>query len=116
MGMTGRTLNLSYRYLIYEVATSFIGACLGFNVRFQKERLEWIQEYNLDFKKVRAEQRITTSQKQPSEVFYKKKMFLKISQNSQENSCARVSFLIKLQVSEHLFYETPLDDCFWQTF
>ena len=28
-----------------------------------------------------------------------KKVFLKISQNSQENNCARVSFLIKLQVS-----------------
>ena len=26
-----------------------------------------------------------------------KKMFLEISQNSQENSCARDSFLIKLQ-------------------
>ena len=26
-------------------------------------------------------------------------MFLEISQNSQENTCARVSFLIKLQVS-----------------
>ena len=26
-----------------------------------------------------------------------KKVFLKISQNSQENNCARVSFLIKLQ-------------------
>ena len=26
-----------------------------------------------------------------------KKMFLKISQNSQENTCGRVSFLIKLQ-------------------
>ena len=26
-----------------------------------------------------------------------KKMFLEISQNSQENTCARVSFLIKLQ-------------------
>ena len=30
-------------------------------------------------------------------VFCKKKVFLKISQNSQENTCARVSFLIKLQ-------------------
>ena len=28
-----------------------------------------------------------------------KKMFLKISQNSQENSCTRVSFLLKLQAS-----------------
>ena len=27
-----------------------------------------------------------------------KKVFLEISQNSQENTCARVSFLIKLQV------------------
>ena len=27
-----------------------------------------------------------------------KKVFLKISQNSQENTCARLSFLIKLQV------------------
>ena len=28
-----------------------------------------------------------------------KKMFLEISQNSQENNCARVSLLIKLQAS-----------------
>ena len=35
-------------------------------------------------------------QKQPPKVLYKK-MFYKISQNSQENTCARVSFLIKLQ-------------------
>ena len=34
-------------------------------------------------------------QKQPPEVFYK--VFLEILQNSQENTCARVSFLIKLQ-------------------
>ena len=32
------------------------------------------------------------------EVFYKK-VFLEISQNSKENTCARVSFLIKLQAS-----------------
>ena len=31
-------------------------------------------------------------QKQPTEVFYIKKAFLKISQNSQENTCARVFF------------------------
>ena len=30
---------------------------------------------------------------------YAKKLFLKISQNSQENNCARVSFLIRLQAS-----------------
>ena len=29
-----------------------------------------------------------------------KKLFLKISQNSQENTCARVSFLIKLQAQQ----------------
>ena len=33
-----------------------------------------------------------------------KKVFLEISQNSQENTCARVSFLIKLQV----LYRTSL--------
>ena len=37
-------------------------------------------------------------QKQPLEMFCKKKLLLKISQNSQENTCAVVSFLIMLQV------------------
>ena len=39
-------------------------------------------------------------QKQPPEVFYEKKVFLEISQNSQENTCSTASFLIKLQVSD----------------
>ena len=34
-----------------------------------------------------------------------KKVFIEISQKSQENTCSRVSFLIKLQVS--FFYRTP---------
>ena len=57
-----------------------------------------------------------------------KNVFLKLSRNSQENTCARVSFLIKLQATllkkesgtgvfllillnfqEHFFYRTPLD-------
>ena len=33
-----------------------------------------------------------------------KKMFLEISQNSQENTCARVSFLIKLQALQRLWH------------
>ena len=37
-----------------------------------------------------------------------KKVFLEISQNSQENTCARVSFLIKLQTSGFLTYTVPL--------
>ena len=48
-----------------------------------------------------------------------KKIFLEISQNSQENTCARVSFLIKLQayefceISKNIFhYKTPRGDCF----
>ena len=42
-------------------------------------------------------------QKQPPKVFYKKGV-LKTSQNSQENTCARVSFSMKLQaLSEHFF-------------
>ena len=44
------------------------------------------------------------SQKQPLEVFCKKNMLLEISQNSQENTCARVSFLIKLQASALQLY------------
>ena len=46
-----------------------------------------------------------------------KKMFLKISQNSQENTCARVSFfLFFLWISrnflENFFHRTPPEDCF----
>ena len=41
-------------------------------------------------------QKLDSLQKEPPEVFCKKG-FLKYSQNSQENTCARVSFLIKLQ-------------------
>ena len=41
---------------------------------------------------------LLTVQKQPPEVFCKKKVFLEISKNSQENTCARDSFLIKMQV------------------
>ena len=33
-----------------------------------------------------------------------KKMFLEISQNSQENTCARISFLRKLQALELQLY------------
>ena len=40
---------------------------------------------------------MTNYEKQPPAVFYNKKMFLEILKNSQENSCARVSSLIKLQ-------------------
>ena len=41
-------------------------------------------------------------------------MFLKISQNWQENTCVRVSFLIKLQASviRGVLQNTP-DDCFY---
>ena len=39
----------------------------------------------------------STYQKQPPEVFCKKKLFLEISPISLENICARDSFLIKLQ-------------------
>ena len=67
-----------------------------------------------------------------------KKLLIKISQISQESTCPRVSFLIKLQRpatllknrswhrcflvkfvkflrTEHLFYRAPLDDCFHQS-
>ena len=41
----------------------------------------------------------TDQKQQPTRGVLSEKMFLKISQNSQENTCARVSFLIKLQTS-----------------
>ena len=41
-----------------------------------------------------------------------KKVFLEISQNSQENTCARVSFLIKLQLWG-LSRDVPKQLCFW---
>ena len=65
------------------------------------------------------------------------KMFLKISQNSQENICVRVSFLMKLLAlackfiekytlvqmfscefceTKHLFYRIPLGNCFCTLF
>ena len=37
-----------------------------------------------------------------------KKKFLKFSQNSQENSCARASFLMKLQTSDNFIQKGAL--------
>ena len=37
-----------------------------------------------------------------------KKVFLKILQNSQKNTCARVSFLIKLQTSDNFIKKEAL--------
>ena len=50
------------------------------------------------------------------------KVLLEILQNSQENTCARVSFLIKhllscefCEISKNTFsYKTPPGDCFWK--
>ena len=41
-----------------------------------------------------------------------KKVFLKMSQNSQENTCARVSCLIKLQVFSYKFCEIFMNTSF----
>ena len=56
-----------------------------------------------------------------------KKLFLEISQNSQENTCARVSFLIKLQALGRCFpdnfvkflrtpfyWQNTSGGCFWK--
>ena len=40
------------------------------------------------------------SQKQPPGLLYIKKVFLKTLKNSNKDTCARVSFLIKLQASD----------------
>ena len=54
---------------------------------------------------------VLLTQKQPSEVFYKK-MFLKISQNSQESTCALVSFLTKLLAKACNFIKETLAQMF----
>ena len=41
-----------------------------------------------------------------------KKVFLKISENSRENFCARVSFLIKLQTSGNFIEKEALEQVF----
>ena len=64
---------------------------------------------------------------QPPGVFCKKKVFVKISQNSQENNCARVSFIEKETGAGVVFLwifrnfkntfsyrTTPLGECFWK--
>ena len=53
----------------------------------------------------------TIKNKQPSEVFCKEKVFLEISQNSQENTCTRASFLIKLQAASN-FIKKDWNRCF----
>ena len=49
----------------------------------------------------KKEKKISSSQRRCSV----KKVFLKISQNSKENTCARVSFLLKLQTSGLQIYQ-----------
>ena len=44
-------------------------------------------------------------QKQSPKVLHKKKMFLKLLQNSQENTCCGVSFFIKLQARDPKLYQ-----------
>ena len=51
------------------------------------------------------------TQKQPPEVFCEK-VFLEILQNSQENTCARVSFLIKLQAACNFIKKETLAQVF----
>ena len=48
-----------------------------------------------------------------------KKVFLKISQNFEENTCARISFLIKLQAFHFIapkYTSKPSGDCVWNCY
>ena len=51
-----------------------------------------------------SQQLLKEIQQQPPDVFYKKES-LKILQNSRENTCGRISFLIKLQAWGNFFTE-----------
>ena len=55
--------------------------------------------FNLQYPKKLEATFFLLIQKQPRAVFLWKKVFLEVSQNSQENTCAIVSFLLKLQAS-----------------
>ena len=52
--------------------------------------------------------------KPPPEVFLKQ-VFLKFSQNSQKNTCPRVSFLIKLQAYCEIFKNNFFTEHLWTT-
>ena len=71
-----------------------------FRTPFTKNTIGWLL-LNLELSYIcslKTWPRQTKGQKQPPEVFCKKRCsFLEISQNPQENTCARVSFVIKLQ-------------------
>ena len=58
-------------------------------------------EHFQDYNQVQSDQLITEAVAQKCSV---KKVFLKISKNFQENTCARVSFFMKFQVSGLQFY------------
>ena len=62
-----------------------------------KEKMQFsINWYAL---KLRGRFYIVKKQKQPPEVFYKKGCSIKISQNSQENTCAKVSYRVMISVN-----------------
>ena len=86
----------------------------------------------LTLSKIRNKNKFITCAEAVAQMGSVKNVFLKFLQNSQENTCARASFLIKLPVCkfikneilaqvfslnfanflEHPFYRTLPDDCF----
>ena len=60
---------------------------------------------NLNRNSIRMSEAVTRS-------CFVKKMFLKVSQNSQKNTCARVFFLIKLQTSGNFIKKAALAQMF----
>ena len=108
-----QTFNMSFQQkmetILYNVALATTCAIRGSSREklYQELGLEALQQHRW-FKKTLLflqNTKITVSkvplfsyQKQPTRGVLCKKVFLEISQNSQENTCARVFFLIKLQV------------------
>ena len=66
----------------------------------QKRIISLAQQINLTQTNVRGSNRKAETVTQKCSV---KKVFLKISQNSQENTCVRISFLIRLHVESSTF-------------
>ena len=84
----------------YYYCSGYVSQVLQ-NPKTCRPRLYWMINYEQTwFKKTiaRKDETIFQEQKQPPEVFFKKRCSLETSQNSQESTCARASFLIKSQV------------------
>ena len=88
-------INITHAVLFLELLRMTFLLIIG-----QKKIISLAQQINLTQTNVRGSNRKAETVTQKCSV---KKVFLKISQNSQENTCVRISFLIRLHVESSTF-------------